>query len=189
MTIIFNGDTMVSKTVDSNKIRDERYANIAFLKTIEMNQTKEDKLSYTKELFSKKIKPLTDRELIESYAEMISSKYNMDPAIIKSIIHKESRYNPKARNGNCVGLMQVSKRWHSKRASKLGVTDFYDPYSNILLGVDYLSELFDKYKDPRLVLMIYNRGYKDTLKLYKEGKISTYAKTVLKRAEDYRKGE
>lgn len=134
-------------------------------------------------------KSLTQRELIDSYVEEVCAKYKMDPALIKSIIYQESRFNPSARNRNCLGLMQVSTRWHADRAARLGVTNFHDPYGNILLGVDYLSELTHKYKDMRLVLMIYNMGYKDTLKLYKQGKISNYAKSVLARAEEYRKGE
>jgi soluble lytic murein transglycosylase-like protein len=134
-------------------------------------------------------KPKTQKELIDNYAEEIALNYNLDPYLIKSIIHQESRYNPNARNGKCLGLMQMSTRWHSNRAAKLGVTNFHDPYGNILLGADYLSELFKKYKDPRLVLMLYNMDNKTALKLYKEGKISNYAKTVLKRAEEYKKGE
>lgn len=105
------------------------------------------------------------------------------------MIYQESRYDPKAKNGNCLGLMQVSSYWHKNRASKLGVSDFYDPYSNILLGVDYISELYTKYKDIRLVLMMYNMDNNTALRLYKNGQISDYAKTVISRAEKYKKGE
>lgn len=134
------------------------------------------------------VEPLSERELIDSYIVAICSKYNIDPAFIKSVIQSESEYDPNSKTGDCLGLMQVSRYWHTDRAERLGVTDFYDPYSNILLGVDYLSELFDKYKDPRLVLMLYNMDHNTAFKLYAKGTISTYAKTVISKAEEYRKG-
>lgn len=135
------------------------------------------------------VKKLSQRELIDSYILEISSKYHMDPFLIKSVIQQESEYNPKARNGKCLGLMQVSSRWHRDRADRLGVNDFYDPYGNILLGVDYLSELLEKYEDPRLVLMLYNMDHKTAFRMYKNGQISNYARTIIARAEQYRKGE
>ena len=78
--------------------------------------------------------------------------------------------------------MQISTYWHAERAAKLGITDFYDPYSNILLGVDFLSELTDQYKDPKLVLMLYNMKRSTAFELYKQGKVSKYATSVLNRA-------
>lgn len=135
------------------------------------------------------IKKSTGREQINKYVVEIAKKYDIEPELIKSIIFSESSYNPKAKNGNCLGLMQVSTRWHSKRAAKLGVTDFYDSYSNILVGVDYISELITKYKDPKLALMMYNMKHETALKLYNQGEISDYAKKIIARAEQYKKGE
>lgn len=135
------------------------------------------------------IKQLTQRDIINKHILDIARQYNMKPEFIMSIIQQESEYNPKAKNGNCLGLMQVSSYWHKDRASRLGVTDFYDAYSNILLGVDYISELMTKYKDPKLVLMLYNMDHNTAMSMYKNGQISNYAKTILARAEKYEKGE
>jgi hypothetical protein len=134
-------------------------------------------------------KQLSRRDIINTYVRDVSSKYGMDAELIMSVIQQESEYNPDAKNGNCLGLMQVSSYWHADRAARLGVTDFYDPYSNILLGVDYLAELMTKYRDIRLVLMLYNMEHETALRLYKNGQISNYAKTIIARAEEYRKGE
>jgi soluble lytic murein transglycosylase-like protein len=134
-------------------------------------------------------KQKTEHEIINDYVRDISAKYNMDPTLIMSVIQQESEYNPKAKNGNCLGLMQVSSYWHRDRASKLGITDFYDAYSNILLGVDYLSELYTKHKDMRLVLMLYNMEHNTAISMFKNGQISSYAKTIIARAEQYKKGE
>jgi hypothetical protein len=135
------------------------------------------------------IKPPTQREMITMYVRDVCKKYDMEPELIMSVIQQESNYNPKAANGNCLGLMQVSSYWHQDRAERLGVTDFYDAYSNILLGVDYLSELRDQYKDMRLVLMLYNMEHKTAFRLYNNGEISNYATTILARAEEFKKGE
>jgi hypothetical protein len=135
------------------------------------------------------LKKSTGREQINAYVVEICEKYNMEPELIMSVIVSESDYNPRATTGQCLGLMQISSRWHKDRAAKLGVKDFYDPYGNILLGVDYLSELRDKYKDMRLVLMMYNMSHNAAMEMYKNGQISNYAKKILARAEQYKKGE
>ena len=127
---------------------------------------------------------LTQEQIINGYVESICKTYSMDSAIIKSIIWHESRYNPNASNGNCLGLMQISTRWHTGRAEKLGVTDFYDIQGNILLGIDYFSELLNNCKDPALALMAYNMGYSRAIELYNAGHISNYAQSVLEKAKD-----
>lgn len=134
-------------------------------------------------------RPQSEHDVINSYVRDVTSRYNIQPELIMSIIYQESRYNTQVRNGNCLGLMQVSSYWHRERAIKLGVTNFYDPYSNILVGVDYISELHNKYKDIYLVLMVYNMGDNVALQLYRNGHITDYARTIVDRAEIYKKGE
>lgn len=132
-----------------------------------------------------------NEQTINEYVDDICILYdNVEPELVKSIIWHESRYNPKAVNydGSCVGLMQISTFWHKSRAFELGVQDFFDPEGNILLGIDYLSELFNHYKDPVLVLMLYNMEHDTAFKLYNEGKISNYASSVLERAEMLKNG-
>lgn len=71
--------------------------------------------------------------------------------------------------GDSLGYMQVQPRWHEERMERLGVTDLMDPYSNFLVGCDFLAELFSKY-DIRDALTKYNSG--------KSGN-SQYARDVL----------
>lgn len=127
---------------------------------------------------------LSGEELINNHIQEICEIYNIEPALVQSIIYHESRYNADARNNNCVGLMQINKPYHIYRAEKLGIVDFYDPHSNILLGVDYLSELFNVYGDPVLVLMVYNMGDSRAITLYKQGIINEYARKVLAREKE-----
>ena len=131
---------------------------------------------------------LSERELIDIYIKEISDQYKIDEYLIHSIVWYESRYISKAVNktSGCAGLMQVCPRWHKARAERLNVTDFSDPYSSILLGVDYISELKSKYKDDSLVLMLYNMSHKKAFEMYNNGQISNYAKKVLARASQLR---
>jgi soluble lytic murein transglycosylase-like protein len=106
-------------------------------------------------------------------------QYNIQPAIIVAMIHKESNYKPNnmGDNGNSFGLMQIQPRWHSKRMEKLNCTDLLDPYQNITVGVDYLAELLNRYDgDIAKALVAYNQGsYKGT--------VTQYASAVLAEAE------
>lgn len=129
--------------------------------------------------------PMTQQEVIDWNVEDICQQYGVDPALIKSIIWHESRGNPLAGNGSCLGLMQISTKWHAARASRLGVTDFYDIRGNILLGVDYISELLQRYSDPAEALMFYNMGSVG-VDLYNSGHISNYAQSVLDKANEIR---
>lgn len=125
----------------------------------------------------------TQEELIDDYIYSICERYdNVTPALIRSIIMSESSFNPKARNGSHLGLMQVSTVWHADRAKRLGVTNFYDPYENILLGTDYVSELiYSTNGDVAWALMIYNMGHKKAHEYHQRGVVSSYASEILSR--------
>ena len=106
--------------------------------------------------------------------------YGIDPAIIFAIAYHESTYNPKAigDNGNSIGLLQVQERWHGARMGRLGADNLLDPYQNVLVGVDFLAELLDRYDgDMAKALVAYNRGHYS-------GTITYYAKAVMEKAEE-----
>lgn len=128
--------------------------------------------------------------MIDSYIEAICANYTIDPELVKSVVWHESRYNPDAtsNHGVDVGLMQVSKRWHGKRALELGVLDMQDAYGNLVVGIDYLDELIRLNKDTSLALMVYNMGPAKASELWANGKISGYAKSVMARARKLNSG-
>lgn len=113
-------------------------------------------------------------EDIIAYTDEIGERYNICPELIQAVIERESHYNPDATNGDCVGLMQVSEKWHTDRMERLGVTDLYDPYSNILVGTDYLAELWRETSskgygdDLYYVLMRYNMTADSANRLYRD---------------------
>ena len=63
----------------------------------------------------------------------------------------------------------------SELAEKLGVSDLQaNPYDNIRVGVDYISDLFEQYDNPYDVLNVYNSGSTD-------GYAHEYSITVMER--------
>lgn len=125
----------------------------------------------------------TEEDRINEHIDYICESYpNVTPSLVRSVIMSESSFNPKAKNDSHVGLMQVSTKWHRERAKRLGVNDLYDPYGNVAVGVDYLSELIEQtHGDVAWALMIYNMGFQTAYQLHQQGKVSSYASKILSR--------
>lgn len=124
-------------------------------------------------------------EIIE-YSEIVGHEFNICPELLQSIAYHESRFNPEAKNGDCVGLMQVKASAHADKLKENGWTadDLNNPYVNMYIAADYLADLFEQYEDVGEVILRYN-GAKTALKTYKEsGKLSTYANNVLTMSEE-----
>ena len=107
-----------------------------------------------------------------------SKETGIDPAIIIAMARKETTYREDAigDNGNSLGLLQIQPRWHSGRMNNLGCTDLLDPYQNVIVGIDYLCELLNRYGSMDKALTAYNQGHYN-------GVVTQYAKTVLAYAE------
>jgi soluble lytic murein transglycosylase-like protein len=85
-----------------------------------------------------------------------SSRHQIDPDFVNSVIKAESNFQPRAvsRKG-AQGLMQLMPT----TASHLGVNDPFDPQANVEGGTSYLSQLLDQYHDdPIKALAAYNAG-------------------------------
>ena len=124
--------------------------------------------------------------MIRQYAEVCGSEYNICPEFIESIAFYESSYKADAKNGTCVGLMQVNISAHKDRIAAYGWTtdDMTDPYKNMMIACDYLQELFEEYEDIGIVHYIYN-GNSTGLKQYlKTGKLNKYATKILDRSAE-----
>lgn len=125
-----------------------------------------------------------DTYICEEYQEYIyeiSEQYNVCPELIMAMVEKESSGRANAENGGCVGLMQIYANYHADRMERLGVTDLYDPYSNLLVGVDYVMELAERYGDLPLVLMKYN-GSSDAYERAESGRYTKYANEIINRS-------
>ena len=97
-------------------------------------------------------KPQTLNEVINT----ISDRHHLDPDFINSVIHAESGFNPRAVSPKgAQGLMQLMPQ----TASKLGVSNAFDPRANVEGGTRYLSELLERYNfDVIKALAAYNAG-------------------------------
>lgn len=124
-------------------------------------------------------------EEYQRYCFEIAEKYDICPELLISMIERESNGRKDVSNSaGDSGLLQVNPKWHRDRMERLGVTDLYDPYSNILVAADYLAELLEQNGDMYLALMKYNMVHDTAERMYKNGKYSEYAIAVSERAKE-----
>jgi hypothetical protein len=96
------------------------------------------------------------RTTLDDMVGAASSRNNIDPDLVMSLIRAESAFNAKAvsRKG-ALGLMQLMP----KTASRLGVEDPMDPVANVEGGTRYLRDLLARYdNDLVIALAAYNAG-------------------------------
>lgn len=126
---------------------------------------------------------ISEAELI-AITEEVGAMYDICPELLQAPVERESTFYINATNGNCKGLAQISTRWHTERMERLGVTDIYEPYGNILVAADYLRELYNERQDDDTyyVLMRYNMAIDTANQLYAAGEITDYARGIVKRA-------
>jgi len=91
----------------------------------------------------------------DSLFDEAGKQFNVDPALLKSMMLKESSGNPTAVSPKgATGLMQLMPG----TAQEMGVSDLTDPRQNIFGGAKYMSGLLDKYGDVKTALAAYNAG-------------------------------
>ena len=106
-----------------------------------------------------------------------SQKYGIDPAIVKAVIWRESRFNPDAHGSKGeIGLMQImestGRDWAgAQRVAAFSDSTLRDPVKNIDCGAWYLSKCLRRYPatdDPLpYALADYNAGRGNVLKWMK----------------------
>ena len=117
-------------------------------------------------------------EDVKEISEELGQAYNICPELIQAICWRESRFQTDAENGGCIGIMQVSPRWHKDRMDKLGVTDLMDPKQNMEVAVDYLADLVEDEEDMEEALMRYH-GESRIQERLDAGKMSAYVESIL----------
>ncbi len=93
---------------------------------------------------------------LERWIRIHSRRHGLDRKLVQAVIQVESGYNHRARSRKgAIGLMQLMP----ETALELGVSDSYDPESNIRGGTLYLRRLLDLFSgDLKLALAAYNAG-------------------------------
>ena len=107
------------------------------------------------------------------FAELISTvaaAHNLDKRLVHAVIEQESNYQPRARSKKGArGLMQLMPG----TARQYGVSNSYDPKSNLEAGVRHLKDLLSRMELP-LALAAYNAG-EGTIRKF--GGLPPYAET------------
>ena len=76
------------------------------------------------------------------FIDMAAYQHQVDPALVRAVIHAESNFNPNARSHKgASGLMQLMPG----TAHAVGVYDVFAPTSNIQGGVVYLAGLLKRF--------------------------------------------
>lgn len=107
-----------------------------------------------------------------------SRKYAVDPALVKAVVWRESRFNPRARGAKEeVGLMQImgntGREWAGEQSEPFfSELVLWEPAKNIDCGAWYLGKLLRRYTktdDPvPYALADYNAGRGNVLKWIKD---------------------
>jgi soluble lytic murein transglycosylase len=140
-----------------------------------------------------------------------ASRYQIDPALVKALVWRESRFHPDARGrAGELGLMQIRESAAAEWAKAEHISPFdhracLDPATNTLAGAWYLKHLLLRYQDTdnpaAYALADYNAGRGNVLK-WLDGQAATrsgvfiaqigfpgtrdYVRAILRRAEHYR---
>jgi soluble lytic murein transglycosylase-like protein len=101
-------------------------------------------------------------DIYDHWIRGASKKYALDPALVKAVIHAESRFDPLAVSPKgAKGLMQIDP----VTIAQMGISDPFNPKYNIYGGVRYLREMLDAFKgDKHLALAAYNAGPNQVLR-------------------------
>ena len=113
---------------------------------------------------------------------------HISPCLVMALIEQESDCDPECvyitDREESIGLMQINTRWHIERMEALGVTDLKDPKQNIIVGVDYLLELFRTNPETEWVLNAYNGGQAYADRIEDIGIVTDYAMGIMNRAKE-----
>ncbi|OYT14601.1 MAG: hypothetical protein B7C24_17400 [Bacteroidetes bacterium 4572_77] len=129
--------------------------------------------------------PKLDPKLVNEIANSIythATHYNLPPELILCLIERESTFNPLSiSKKNCVGLMQISVKFHKDKLKKFNIKRdqifFID--NNIRIGCLILKEYYDKSKSISGALKSYVGG---TETQYRYDILSSYADLIIQQS-------
>lgn len=127
-------------------------------------------------------------EKMQVYTYCVCKRYGVRYDLVVALIEKESGYkfNEVGDDGHSIGYMQIYEEWHKDRMERLNVTDLRNPYQNVLVGIDYLSELIERYGTVQDALAAYNYGEQGAKRnLWKKGiYVYEYNQTIMNRMKE-----
>ena len=126
-------------------------------------------------------------EAMQDYIRMLSVEYSVPEELILAMIEVESSFRPSVVSSTGdYGYMQINECNHEWLKDELGVTDFLDPYNNILCGITILSQHYERYGDETKALMAYNMGATGAKRNWDKGIFeTTYTRKIQSAKERY----
>ena len=113
----------------------------------------------------------------DSQIVAVAQRYRMDPALIKAVVWRESRFNPRVRGRvGEIGLMQIrpltAQEWaQSEERARSFEGNLFEPETNLRVGAWYLSKLLKRYSrtdtPSAYALADYNAGRANVLRWIK----------------------
>lgn len=119
--------------------------------------------------------PCADISKVVAAVDMAATVYGLDKAMLLAIIHTESTFNKRAKNGSSVGLMQVHIRYH---LPKFEGHNLYGEFANIFAGARILKDCSERKGQKRSV--------DKTLSCYNGGGTKGYAAKVQRKMKQFR---
>lgn len=127
-------------------------------------------------------------EKMQVYTYCVCKQYGVRYDLVVALIEKESGYkfDKVGDDGHSIGYMQIYEECHRDRMERLNVTDLTNPYQNVLVGIDYMSELIERYGTIQDALAAYNYGEQGAKqRLWKNGiYVYEYNQTIMSRMKE-----
>lgn len=129
---------------------------------------------------------VTDPNTFDRLIRRNAAQHQVDPALIKAVMHIESAFNPHAvSDKGAQGLMQVMP----ETGQRYGAVDLFDPVQNVRAASLYLKDLQKLFKNnTKLVLAAYNAGENAVLRhkgIPPYNETQGYVRKVMKMHREY----
>lgn len=125
---------------------------------------------------------------IQDYIRENCEEYDVPMELVIAMIEHESSFRADViSKTNDYGYMQINTINHEWLSETLGVSNFLDPYENILCGIYIISGHLEKTDgNIELALMRYNCGATGARRLWEQGIYSTsYSRSIMTLYESY----
>ena len=129
-------------------------------------------------------------EDLQDHIFKLCEESGVEPDMVMAMIRAESTYNPNCigDGGDSLGLLQIQPKWHQWRMDELDCPDLMDPYQNVTVAIDILTEFYETGKSDAWILMAYNGGEVYANRKASNGEISDYAVRVLEFRDELSRG-
>ena len=125
---------------------------------------------------------------LQDYIRELCEENGLPMSLVIAMIEHESIFRADVvSKTNDYGLMQINKCNHAWLTEEYGITDFLDPYQNVLCGISMISQYFSRYSgNIHKALMAYNMGLGGASKQWKAGRYtSAYSRKIVERMNHY----